>query len=246
MPGTGRRVHLARIGLDADVVDTAGGECVGEIAGSAADVEQRSAGQVCVLGGLPQIGHHRRGVLCQRAVEPGRIGLFEAELGEQPHRPRKRRPACEDVGGRHRSHPTQRRRMLPAAVDRPVDARGGERRGDGGGTRSAGLFARSTLDLMSDQPVRSVLMLCWRDTGHPQGGGSETYLQRIGAQLAAVGCRGHPAHGPLPGRTAARCRSTGCGSAAAADPIRCTSGPGWRWCWRGSASARCGMPGPTW
>lgn len=38
-----------------------------------------------------------------------------------------------------------------------------------------------------DPAVRSVLMLCWRDTGHPQGGGSETYLQRIGAQLAATG-----------------------------------------------------------
>jgi glycosyltransferase involved in cell wall biosynthesis len=35
--------------------------------------------------------------------------------------------------------------------------------------------------------VRSVLLLCWRDTGHPQGGGSETYLQRIGAQLAESG-----------------------------------------------------------
>ncbi|MGB9304508.1 MAG: glycosyltransferase family 4 protein [Mycobacterium sp.] len=35
--------------------------------------------------------------------------------------------------------------------------------------------------------LRSVLLLCWRDTGHPQGGGSETYLQRIGAQLAADG-----------------------------------------------------------
>lgn len=32
-----------------------------------------------------------------------------------------------------------------------------------------------------------MLMLCWRDVGHPQGGGSETYLQRIGAQLAADG-----------------------------------------------------------
>jgi glycosyltransferase involved in cell wall biosynthesis len=37
------------------------------------------------------------------------------------------------------------------------------------------------------QPVRSVLLLCWRDTGHPQGGGSETYLQRIGSLLAAAG-----------------------------------------------------------
>jgi len=40
---------------------------------------------------------------------------------------------------------------------------------------------------MSGRPVRSVLLLCWRDTGHPQGGGSEAYLQRIGAQLAASG-----------------------------------------------------------
>jgi glycosyltransferase involved in cell wall biosynthesis len=35
--------------------------------------------------------------------------------------------------------------------------------------------------------VRSVLLLCWRDTGHPQGGGSETYLQRIGSLLADAG-----------------------------------------------------------
>lgn len=33
----------------------------------------------------------------------------------------------------------------------------------------------------------AVLLLCWRDTGHPQGGGSETYLQRLGAQLAQSG-----------------------------------------------------------
>ncbi len=36
-------------------------------------------------------------------------------------------------------------------------------------------------------PVQRVLLLCWRDTGHPQGGGSEAYLQRIGSQLAAAG-----------------------------------------------------------
>jgi glycosyltransferase involved in cell wall biosynthesis len=36
-------------------------------------------------------------------------------------------------------------------------------------------------------PVRSVLLLCWRDTGHPQGGGSETYLQRIGSLLVDSG-----------------------------------------------------------
>ncbi len=38
-------------------------------------------------------------------------------------------------------------------------------------------------------PVNSVLLLCWRDTGHPQGGGSETYLQRIGTHLAQSGVR---------------------------------------------------------
>jgi glycosyltransferase involved in cell wall biosynthesis len=42
---------------------------------------------------------------------------------------------------------------------------------------------------MSASPVRSVLLLCWRDTGHPQGGGSEAYLERIGARLAESGVR---------------------------------------------------------
>jgi glycosyltransferase involved in cell wall biosynthesis len=42
---------------------------------------------------------------------------------------------------------------------------------------------------MSARPVRSVLLLCWRDIGHPQGGGSEAYLQRIGAQLAGSGMK---------------------------------------------------------
>src|ERR1700710_2087688 len=41
----------------------------------------------------------------------------------------------------------------------------------------------------SGQPVNSVLLLCWRDTGHPQGGGSETYLQRVGTQLAQAGMK---------------------------------------------------------
>jgi glycosyltransferase involved in cell wall biosynthesis len=46
------------------------------------------------------------------------------------------------------------------------------------------------IGLRSSRPrVRSVLLLCWRDTGHPQGGGSETYLQRIGAHLAGSGVR---------------------------------------------------------
>lgn len=33
-----------------------------------------------------------------------------------------------------------------------------------------------------------ILLMCWRDTTHPQGGGSERYLERVGAYLAQ---RGH-------------------------------------------------------
>jgi len=37
------------------------------------------------------------------------------------------------------------------------------------------------------EQVRSVLLLCWRDSDHPQGGGSERYLERVAAELAADG-----------------------------------------------------------
>ncbi|MGQ4598057.1 glycosyltransferase [Nocardia sp. R6R-6] len=37
--------------------------------------------------------------------------------------------------------------------------------------------------------MREVLLLCWRDTGHPQGGGSERYLEQVGGQLAARGVK---------------------------------------------------------
>ena len=33
----------------------------------------------------------------------------------------------------------------------------------------------------------NILLLCWRDTRHPQGGGIETYLERVGAELARRG-----------------------------------------------------------
>ena len=38
-------------------------------------------------------------------------------------------------------------------------------------------------------PPSDVLLLCWRDTRHPQGGGSETYLERVGAELSRRGAR---------------------------------------------------------
>ena len=34
-----------------------------------------------------------------------------------------------------------------------------------------------------------VVLLCWRDTRHPKGGGSETYLERVGAELSRRGMR---------------------------------------------------------
>lgn len=32
-----------------------------------------------------------------------------------------------------------------------------------------------------------ILLMCWRDSTHPQGGGSERYLERVGEHLAAAG-----------------------------------------------------------
>lgn len=32
-----------------------------------------------------------------------------------------------------------------------------------------------------------ILLLCWRDSTHPQGGGSERYLERVGEYLAGQG-----------------------------------------------------------
>ncbi|RDI46779.1 glycosyltransferase involved in cell wall biosynthesis [Nocardia mexicana] len=47
----------------------------------------------------------------------------------------------------------------------------------------------STVTQAAAGELREVLLLCWRDTGHPQGGGSERYLEQVGAQLAARGVR---------------------------------------------------------
>jgi glycosyltransferase involved in cell wall biosynthesis len=51
------------------------------------------------------------------------------------------------------------------------------------------MSAHGTRPCSSRPRVRSVLLLCWRDIEHPQGGGSEAYLQRIGAQLAGSGIK---------------------------------------------------------
>lgn len=36
-----------------------------------------------------------------------------------------------------------------------------------------------------------VLLLCWRDSGHPEGGGSEVYLERVAEYLASAAGGGH-------------------------------------------------------
>ncbi|MHA2789987.1 glycosyltransferase family 4 protein [Corynebacterium sp. S7] len=50
-----------------------------------------------------------------------------------------------------------------------------------------------------------ILLLCWRDTTHPQGGGSERYLERVGEYLAA---QGHEVIYRTAGHTDARHHST--------------------------------------
>ncbi|MFT4201571.1 glycosyltransferase family 4 protein [Gordonia sp. (in: high G+C Gram-positive bacteria)] len=42
---------------------------------------------------------------------------------------------------------------------------------------------------MPTSTAPAVALLCWRDLDHPQGGGSERYVQRVGAELAARGMR---------------------------------------------------------
>ena len=50
--------------------------------------------------------------------------------------------------------------------------------------------------------MREVLLLCWRDTGHPQGGGSERYLEQVGAGLAERGIKVTLRTATYPGRPA--------------------------------------------
>src|SRR5215211_6694288 len=53
-------------------------------------------------------------------------------------------------------------------------------------------------DLQAAAPAGGVLFLNWRDTTHPEGGGSEVYVERVAAGLAAQGrpvtlfCAAHP------------------------------------------------------
>ncbi len=145
-------VHLRRVGFDTDVVPARLVERRGEVARSAADVDHGVSGRPVGVARSPQVGDHRGGVGGQCAVEPVRVALFVAELGEQACRPAQRCAPGEQVGDAHRFT------LVTAARLNPMSA-----------------------------TVRSVLLLCWRDTGHPQGGGSETYLQRIGALLAESG-----------------------------------------------------------
>jgi len=95
------RMHLPGIGFDADVVHAGGGERRCEVAGPAADVEQRQAGLRFPGGGFPQVTDHRDGVVGQRTVEAVGRALLEPERRQQPHRPRQRRPVGEAVGGGH-------------------------------------------------------------------------------------------------------------------------------------------------
>ncbi|APT91484.1 glycosyl transferase [Corynebacterium sphenisci DSM 44792] len=51
-----------------------------------------------------------------------------------------------------------------------------------------------------------ILLLCWRDTGHPEGGGSERYLEHVAGALAAAGHRVVYRTAAYPGAAAAERR----------------------------------------
>ena len=50
--------------------------------------------------------------------------------------------------------------------------------------------------------MATVLLLCWRDSGHPQGGGSEHYLETMGEALANAGHRVYYRTAAYPGAPA--------------------------------------------
>ena len=84
-------MHLRRVGFGGQIGRAAFGEGVGEVAGTAADVEHGGARQPA---GVHRVRHHR-GVGGDRAVEPGRIGLLEPEVVEQTGGAAQRRIAGE-------------------------------------------------------------------------------------------------------------------------------------------------------
>ena len=133
------------------------------------------------------------GVVGQCAVEPVRIRLFVPEMVQQSSRPRQRCPLLRSGNGSvHRPKDTggagPRRRPLPCLEVKPVDA------------------------TPPKAPLREVLLLCWRDSDHPQGGGSERYLERVGAELAGRGVKvtfrtaGYPGAPATESRAGMRCR----------------------------------------
>ena len=68
---------------------------------------------------------------------------------------------------------------------------------------------RATTVSPRTSPARNVLILNWRDTGHPEGGGSEVYVERIADGLASLGHRVTVLTARYAGSTATETRSSG-------------------------------------
>ena len=174
----------------------------------------------------PQRRDEGDGVVGQRAVEPGRVGLLEAELAEQPHRARQ--GGLRWRRGRWRSGDLCARVASRHAV---------------GGTVSQLALAMSAARVPSD-PLRAAAVLARHRA--PSGRRQRDLPAADRQPIGGGRCRRHAAHRPLSGaRRAARC-STASRSAAAAAATACTSWRGWRWWRRASGSVRCGGCGPTW
>ena len=101
-------------------------------------------------------------------------------------------------------------------------------------------------------PGGGVLLLNWRDTGHPEGGGSEIHLERIAAGLARgrSRCSAPPTRAPRP---ASSSTASTWSAAAGASPSTCTPAlwPGggagttwWSTCRTACPSCRPVLPAP--
>ena len=58
-------------------------------------------------------------------------------------------------------------------------------------------------------PATEILLLNWRDTGHPEGGGSEVYVEQLADGLAGNGHRVTIFTARYPGSAAAETRPSG-------------------------------------
>ena len=167
-----------------------------------------------------------------------RIGVRDLPGGAMPRSAR--RPAATSASSAHSAGVGLGRRPIPIEVSLADSADWPAWRAPGGGARSRSPHCRADPGRPSAMGergrARCVTFLTWRDQGHPDGGGSEVYVESVARELVRRGHRVQVRCARYPG-SARREMSQGSSSYAGAVASR-------------STPARCGGPsspaaGPT-